>query len=262
MCGAPPWHRRPAFLAQLADGFPQRGELPRSGWGCCFDLVQGRAQITVERIQRAAEILDIPVASRSRRIRSGATCCLNLAMSLSFSVWSSAARCIRSTVIWRGPGRDQKQQPQPDRAAHHAAGSHRQAAQKEMLGGDATARAAHADKLAEFQRALFADVRQTFQTLQNQDDRAPLRAEDLPAALRHRFVGISGKFLLQIYPNTTCGSAPIRKNLSPICGPLIQTSRHAGATLRIHTLLKNSYETAAWYSLARLRFWSSSTSAV
>ncbi len=65
---------------------------------------------------------------------------------------------------------------------------------KEMLNGDVTERAAHAAKLAEFQQALFADVRQTFQTLQNQDDRAPLRVEDLPTALRNRFVGVTGKF--------------------------------------------------------------------
>jgi len=54
-----------------------------------------------------------------------------------------------------------------------------------------------------FQRALFADVRQTFQTLQNQDDRAPLRAEDLPAALRHRFCRHQREiFFCKSIPNT------------------------------------------------------------
>ena len=27
-----------------------------------------------------------------------------------------------------------------------------------------------------------------------------LRAEDLPPALRHRFIGVTGKYLLQVYP--------------------------------------------------------------
>ena len=42
---------------------------------------------------------------------------------------------------------------------------------KEMLRGDATAVAEHSAKLAEFQQALFDDIRDTFETLQDQDDR-------------------------------------------------------------------------------------------
>ena len=121
---------------------------------------------------------------------------------------------------------------------------------KEMLSGDATARAEHADKLAEFQRALFADVRQTFQTLQNQDDRAPLHVEDLPAALRHRFVGVSGKFLLQVYPrydvwqreNQEKFIADLRTVAPNVTGTPVQLYEYT-------TLLKKSYELAAWYSL-------------
>jgi uncharacterized protein len=128
---------------------------------------------------------------------------------------------------------------------------------KEMLAGDATARAEHAAKLAEFQQALFADVRQTFQTLQNQDDRAPLRVEDLPVALRNRFVGVSGKFLLQVYPkydvwqrkNQEEFIQSLRETLDPkntnqpvITGTPVQLYEYT-------TLLKDSYQTAAWYSL-------------
>jgi hopanoid biosynthesis associated RND transporter like protein HpnN len=121
---------------------------------------------------------------------------------------------------------------------------------KEMLDGDATARAEHADKLAEFQRAFFADARQTFQTLQNQDDRASLHVEDLPPALRHRFVGVSGKFLLQVYPkydvwqhdNQEKFIADLRTIDPNVTGTPVQLYEYT-------TLLKNSYETAAWYSL-------------
>ena len=121
---------------------------------------------------------------------------------------------------------------------------------KEMLDGDTAARANHADKLAEFQRALFSDIRQTFQTLQNQDARAPLRIEDLPAALRHRFVGVTGKFLLQVYPkydvwqhdNQEKFITDLRTIDPNVTGTPVQLYEYT-------TLLKNSYETAAWYSL-------------
>src|SRR6266496_3161740 len=58
-----------------------------------------------------------------------------------------------------------------------------------------------ASKLAAFQQALFKDVQETFEALKHQDDSGPLRAEDLPPALRHRFVSKSGQlYLLQVYP--------------------------------------------------------------
>jgi hopanoid biosynthesis associated RND transporter like protein HpnN len=121
---------------------------------------------------------------------------------------------------------------------------------KEMLSGSDAERSAHAERLAEFQRALFGDVRQTFQTLQNQDDRAPLRVEDLPVALRNRFVGVDGKFLLQVYPkydvwqrdNQEKFIADLRTIDPNVTGTPVQLYEYT-------TLLKSSYETAAWYSL-------------
>jgi uncharacterized protein len=59
---------------------------------------------------------------------------------------------------------------------------------------------AAAEKVAAFQQALFKDIFATFQALANQDNRGPLRADDLPAALRNRFVGVTGKYLIQVYP--------------------------------------------------------------
>jgi hypothetical protein len=124
---------------------------------------------------------------------------------------------------------------------------------KTMLQGDSTALGEHAAKLAEFQQALFADVRETFQALQNQDDRAPLRVEDLPQALRDRFVGVSGKFLLQVYPkddvwqrvNQEKFVADLRTIDPNVTGTPVQLYEYT-------TLLKNSYITAAWYSLGAI----------
>jgi len=124
---------------------------------------------------------------------------------------------------------------------------------KDMLSEGATDLAIHADKLAEFQQALFTDVRGTFQTLQTQDDSAPLRVEDLPPALRHRFVGVNGKFLLQVYPKYDVWQRDkqeqfiqdLRAIYPKLTGTPVQLYEYT-------TLLKNSYITAAWYSLAAI----------
>jgi hopanoid biosynthesis associated RND transporter like protein HpnN len=131
---------------------------------------------------------------------------------------------------------------------------------KAMLAGDETALSEHADKLAEFQQGLFEALRGTFVALQNQDDRAPLRVEDLPPALRDRFVGLHGKFLLQVFPkkdvwqraNQQQFVETLRRALDPhdtnrpiITGTPVQLFEY-------ESLLKDSYITAAWYSLAAI----------
>jgi hopanoid biosynthesis associated RND transporter like protein HpnN len=124
---------------------------------------------------------------------------------------------------------------------------------KAMLQGDTMALGEHADKLSEFQQALFADVRETFQSLQNQDDRAPLRVEDLPQALRDQFVGETGKFLLQVYPKNDVWQ---RANLEKFVADLRTVDKNTTGTpvqlYEYETLLKNSYVQAAWYSLAAI----------
>jgi hopanoid biosynthesis associated RND transporter like protein HpnN len=124
---------------------------------------------------------------------------------------------------------------------------------KAMLRGEASTLVAHADKLAQFQRALFTDVRDTFHLLQEQDDRALLRVEDLPPALRNRFVGVSGKFLLQVYPNIDVWQ---RDNQEWFVSDLRTVDKNVTGTpvqlYEYETLLRNSYEAAAWYSLAAI----------
>ncbi len=124
---------------------------------------------------------------------------------------------------------------------------------KTMLMGDPAQLATHVEKLSEFQQALFFDLRKTFQTLQNQDDRAPLRVEDLPAALRNRFVGVNGEFLLQVYPKYDVWQ---RKPQEEFIADLRTIDpRVTGTPVQLYeytTLLKDSYITAAWYSLAAI----------
>jgi hypothetical protein len=124
---------------------------------------------------------------------------------------------------------------------------------KEMLRGDAVKQAEYAAKLAQFQRALLADLRDTFQLLQQQDDTTPPRVDDLPPALHHRFIGVNGKYLIQVYPKQDVWQrAPQEKFVKEL-----QTvdPKATGTPVQLYyyeTLLKDSYVQAAWYSLAAI----------
>lgn len=108
-------------------------------------------------------------------------------------------------------------------------------------------------RLAGYQQALFTDLRETFRALRNQDNSSPLRAEDLPPALRNRFIGKTGKHLIQVYPKDNVWErAPqeqfvkeLRTVDPDVTGTPIQL-------LEYTTLLKNSYIQAAWYALGAI----------
>ncbi|MDR3457353.1 MAG: MMPL family transporter [Verrucomicrobiae bacterium] len=126
---------------------------------------------------------------------------------------------------------------------------------KTMLEGDASALAEHAEKLGAFQRALFNDISDTFSQLQQQDNSTPLQAGNLPATLRNRFVGVHGKFLLQVYPKEDVRQRDKQvkfveemRTIDPdVTGEPVQLKEYT-------TQLKDSYITAAWYSLAAIAF--------
>jgi hopanoid biosynthesis associated RND transporter like protein HpnN len=119
-----------------------------------------------------------------------------------------------------------------------------------MTSGD---RSRNARKLGAFERAFFEDLQSTFETLKNQDHSAPLRIKDLPGPIRHRFVGETGKLLLQVYPNIdvwvrTNQAAfvnELRTVVPTVTGEPVQL-------LEYTTLLKQSFEEAAWYALAAM----------
>jgi hopanoid biosynthesis associated RND transporter like protein HpnN len=121
----------------------------------------------------------------------------------------------------------------------------------EMWRGSASDQEARAAKLAAFQDALFTDIRDTFEALRNQSNREKLRIEDLPPALRDRFVGVTGKHLLQIYPKANVWK---RENQEEFVRQLRTVDPNVtGTPVQLYeytTLLKQSYEEAALYSLA------------
>jgi len=109
-------------------------------------------------------------------------------------------------------------------------------------------------KLAAFQQALFRDIQETFTAIKNQDNSDRLRAEDLPPALRHRFVSKSGNlYLVQVYPKEDVWQRDkqeafvkeLRKIDPKVTGTPVQLYEYT-------TLLKDSYVEAAWYALGAI----------
>lgn len=145
-----------------------------------------------------------------------------------------------------------REHPEEGAAAADALLSLRQAIGRlrvEMLRSDPVIR----DRLTRFQEAFLTDVRKTFQELKNQDDSAGLRASDLPVPLRNRFIGITGKYLLQVYPKENVWE---RKHQEEFVRQLRTVVADAtGTPVQLYeytTLLKESYQTAAWYALAAI----------
>ena len=124
---------------------------------------------------------------------------------------------------------------------------------KEMFRLGPGGKDAVAQKLGDYQRALFADLRETFEALQSQDNREGMRVADLPPALRERFVGIHGKQLIQVYPKENVWE---RKHQEEFVRQLRTVDENVTGTpvqlLEYTSLLKKSYENAALYSLGAI----------
>ncbi len=106
------------------------------------------------------------------------------------------------------------------------------------------------EKLAAFQSRLIEDIHQTFQALQDQDSSAPLRVEDLPHSLRDRFLGITGRYLLQIYPKADIWE---RANQGRFVNELRTVAPRVTGTpvgqWEYTSILVDSYVSAALYAL-------------
>lgn len=124
---------------------------------------------------------------------------------------------------------------------------------KEMLSGDERRQTAKANQLAIYQQALLTDLRETFHVLQNQDDRERLKVDDLPQVLRDRFVGRSGSILLQVNPvEDIWQREPQRRFIEDLRKVDPNATGTPVQLFEYTTLLKESYQDAAWYSLAAI----------
>ena len=124
---------------------------------------------------------------------------------------------------------------------------------REMNAGSDREVAEHAQKLGEFQYALFSDLRETFDALKNQDDSSGLRVEDLPGPLRNMFIGVTGKYLVQVYPKKDVWQRDNQKEFIDKVTTVYPELTGMPVQLYVYTeLLKDSYVQAAYYSLAAI----------
>ena len=105
-------------------------------------------------------------------------------------------------------------------------------------------------QLGAYQRAFLADLHATFGALKRQRVEGGLTVADLPSSLRERFVGVTGKFLLQVYPKKDMWE---KENQAEFVSELRGIDPVVTGTpvqmLEYTTLLKDSYIEAAWYAL-------------
>jgi len=121
---------------------------------------------------------------------------------------------------------------------------------KTMLAGD---RRQNSERLGAYQRAFFQDLHDTFEALSQQEHREPLKVEDLPDAIRNRFVGRNGRLLLMVYPKMDVWEraaqeefvTQLRRVDPNVTGTPVQLYEYT-------TLLKDSYVTAAGYALVAI----------
>jgi len=124
---------------------------------------------------------------------------------------------------------------------------------QEMLSGDAPRQAACATKLAHFQQAFLADLHDTFELLQQQNDTAPPTVADLPPALHHRFIGEHGKFLIQVYPKEDVWQRAAQERFINDLHTVDPNVTGTPVQLYVYEqVLKDSYVQAAKYSLAAI----------
>ena len=109
-----------------------------------------------------------------------------------------------------------------------------------------------AQQTAFYQQALLDDLQDTFTTLASQQASA-LQAEDLPAPLRNRFIGVTGKYLLQVYPKADVWQrAPQEAFVKELRSVDPNVTGTPVQLLEYTTLLKDSYVEAAWYATAAI----------
>jgi hopanoid biosynthesis associated RND transporter like protein HpnN len=111
------------------------------------------------------------------------------------------------------------------------------------------------DQLYQYQSSLFQQLNNTIEALQNQDASGPLRPQDLPAVMRDRFIGVTGKYLLQVYSKKDAWQHENQHELIQQLQTVVPPEKVTGQPVQAYestALLKHSYEQAAWYALGAI----------
>jgi hypothetical protein len=112
-------------------------------------------------------------------------------------------------------------------------------------------------RLFTYQQALFDDIGNTFAALQEQDTTTGLRPQDLPPSLRNRFIGVTGKYRVLVFPKKDIWQ---RDNQTEFILQLRAALPHdndriTGTPVQLYeyeTLLKDSYQNAALLALGAI----------
>src|ERR1035437_6112632 len=107
-------------------------------------------------------------------------------------------------------------------------------------------------QLTRFQQAFFADLHQTLGAIKTQDTTGPLGPGDLPLALRNRLIGVTGKYLLQVYATKDLWHHDNQREFLQELERVVPPDKVTGTPSQLYqytTLLKNNYEQAAGYAL-------------
>lgn len=107
------------------------------------------------------------------------------------------------------------------------------------------------DSLGAFQKSFFQDLGAMISFLKLQDSTAPLKIEDLPENLRLRSVGVTGKFVLRIFPEKNIWEREALDEFVTQVRGVHQEAIGAPVLIRHHTsILKDAFETSGFYALA------------
>jgi hopanoid biosynthesis associated RND transporter like protein HpnN len=120
-----------------------------------------------------------------------------------------------------------------------------------MLSGDP----AMPERLEQFQEALFKDIHATFTALQVQDASGGLKPRDLPPDMSHRFIGLTGKFRVLVFPKKDIWQRENQEEFVQQLRSVIPPERVTGTPVQLleyETLLKTSYQQAALYALGAI----------
>ncbi|MDB6122669.1 MAG: Exporter of the superfamily [Pedosphaera sp.] len=111
------------------------------------------------------------------------------------------------------------------------------------------------ERLHQYQETFFKEFRNTVEALKTQDASSPLSPSDLPSVLRDRFIGMTGKYLLQVYPKKDIWQHENQHEFIKELESVVPPEKVTGQPTQIYqytSLLKVSYQQAAWYSLGAI----------
>jgi uncharacterized protein len=109
-----------------------------------------------------------------------------------------------------------------------------------------------ARQLTRFRQAFFTDLHQMIEAIKAQDTTGPLGPQDLPPALRARLIGVTGKYLLQVYATKDLWHHDNQQEFLQELEKIVPADKVTGTPSQLYqytTLLRDSFVQAAGYAL-------------